>query len=128
MVARAEAGRHRWERTGSYFGPAANPSYPIGPTRGFAVHIVVEGVSLGRQVLRRHVNEQLSASASPSVQTLELFCECGGRSCSDRIVVGTEEYAELRAVVGRYLVTAAHGRAEAAEGTGYAVVDGLGAR
>jgi hypothetical protein len=69
--------------------------------------------SFGRQVLRRYVNDRICDGAEGGGQMLELFCECGGRRCADRVRLSADEYAAARAVPGRLVVAASHAGAGA---------------
>ena len=86
-------------------------------------------VSLGRQALRRDVNSRISAAGAvgDGAQTVEVFCECGRRRCSDRIRIATGAYDEIAASAARFVVTAGHEEAGAEElvsrHDGYAVVE-----
>lgn len=47
----------------------------------------------------RSVNQELSSLNSrltTLTDTLEIVCECGTRSCTDRIPIGTDEYERAR--------------------------------
>jgi hypothetical protein len=86
------------------------------------------GVSLGRQALRRDVNTRISAvGAGDGTQTVVVFCECGRRRCADRIRIETRGYQEILASAARFVVTAGHEEVEAEElvgrHDGYVVVE-----
>jgi hypothetical protein len=84
-------------------------------------------VSVGRQALRREVNERIRALQTEYASAqYEVFCECGRVRCNDRVVVAAEAYDELRRVPGRSLVKPAHAaQADRVVGTydGFVVVE-----
>jgi hypothetical protein len=43
-------------------------------------------------------------------EPLELICECEDGSCTDRVSISAEEFAELRAEDGLHLVAEGHSR------------------
>jgi hypothetical protein len=74
---------------------------------------VVEGpgsfqkVSVGRQALRRELNDRVCARRAEDAE-LEVLCECGRASCRDALVVPREVYEKLRRVPTRFLITHSH--------------------
>lgn len=85
-------------------------------------------VSVGRQALRREVNERIRALHREHASAqYEVFCECGRVRCNDRVLVAAEVYDELRRVPSCSLVKPAHAaRADRVVGTydGFVVVEG----
>jgi hypothetical protein len=65
-------------------------------------------VSVGRQALRRVVNERIRNDVGPGeAGTIYVFCECGRRRCSDRLEIPADDFDEtVRA--GRYVMAAGH--------------------
>lgn len=65
--------------------------------------------SIGRQALRREVNERSAerqaASGAPS---LDIFCECGLPRCSSRVTVEAASYDDVRRFPTRFLVAEGH--------------------
>jgi hypothetical protein len=88
---------------------------------------VTNDVSVGRQALRRSVNERISGlSLGSNAETVEVFCECGRRRCADRIRIATDVYEQVRTSVACFVVTAGHEESEAeliARNNGYLVVE-----
>jgi hypothetical protein len=89
---------------------------------------VTNGVSLGRQALRRDVNTRISAvGAGPDAETVDVFCECGRARCADRIRIETGAYAEILGSAAYFVVTAGHEATGAEEPVarqnGYVVVE-----
>jgi hypothetical protein len=83
-------------------------------------------VSIGRQVLRREVNERISEAGA---RMIEAFCECGLGGCSDRLTVAREDYEDVRRIPTRFLVKHAHASAEdrvVGEHDGFVVVEKFG--
>jgi hypothetical protein len=94
------------------------------------VEQVAAGVSLGRQVLRRHVNERVRADGPRDGTVIEVLCECGRVACADRIRIASDAYGDVAATPGRYLVSAAHASEEArfvGAANGYVVLERDGA-
>jgi hypothetical protein len=84
-------------------------------------------VSIGRQALRREVNERISEAGA---RRLEAFCECGLAGCSDRLTVDREGYEEVRRFPTRFLVKQGHASEQdrlVAEHDGFVVVEKFGA-
>ena len=68
-----------------------------------------DGVSFSRQVLRRKLNERLrNVTESRDDDTIDVFCECGRRTCSAQIRVGIGFYEGLVTSDRRYLVVQGH--------------------
>jgi hypothetical protein len=71
-----------------------------------------EKVSVGRQVLRRKLNDRLYARANGSTQELELFCECGRATCrantQDGLLIAPQVYEQLRRIPTRFLIKHRH--------------------
>jgi hypothetical protein len=88
---------------------------------------VTNGVSLGRQALRRDVNTRISGlGAESEAETVDVFCECGRSRCSDRIRIAMDAYEQVRTSAARFVVTAGHeepGAALIARNNGYVVVE-----
>jgi hypothetical protein len=57
-------------------------------------------------------------------ETLELICECGDTSCTERLSIPSSEYAQVREAAGRRVVVAGHERTcgVVARGDRYVVV------
>jgi hypothetical protein len=87
------------------------------------MEVVTNDVSLGRQRLRRQVNERIGARAEDG-DDIEIFCECGRRSCSARIRVAAVDYAAVLARDGRVVVVAEHSDRLVDSPLGYLVVSG----
>lgn len=70
---------------------------------------VANAASLGRQALRRSVNERIRAAIVGSASaSIELFCECGRVRCSDRLRLTADEYDRVLGASGRYVVLPGH--------------------
>jgi hypothetical protein len=66
-------------------------------------------VSVGRQALRREVNQRIRALHDPyGSKELEVFCECGRIGCAGRVAVAVQTYDELRLVPTHFLVKRGH--------------------
>ena len=69
-------------------------------------------VSVGRQVLRRKLNDRIHANANESTKELEVFCECGRATCrantQDRLLVAPQLYEQLRRIPTRFLIKHGH--------------------
>ncbi len=89
-----------------------------------------EKVSLGRQLLRREVNERSRLGASGAAE-LMILCECGRPRCADRFAVSTATYEELRRFPTHFAVKAGHDATDAerlvAEHDGFRVMEKYGA-
>jgi hypothetical protein len=92
-----------------------------------------EKLSLGRQLLRRAVNERSrSAAAEGAVATeLVVLCECGRPRCAERFAVSAATYDEVRRFPTHFAVRTGHEAAEAerlvAEHDGFRIVEKYGA-
>jgi hypothetical protein len=90
----------------------------------------LEKVSLGRQLLRREVNERARAAdlGAPEVVVL---CECGRPRCADRFAVSAATYEDARRFPTHFVVRTGHEAAEAerlvAEHDGFRIVEKYGA-
>ena len=62
-------------------------------------------VSVGRQVLRRELNDRISARNGR--HGLEVFCECGRAGCRDAVSARAGRYESLRRVPTHFLIGAA---------------------
>jgi hypothetical protein len=83
-------------------------------------------VSIGRQVLRREVNERICEAGG---QRIEAFCECGLAGCSDRLTVERDDYEDVRRIPTRFLVKQGHASEEdrlVGEHDGFVVVEKFG--
>ena len=70
---------------------------------------VSNGVSFGRQTVRRDVNTRiLSVTDSIGPASLEIFCECGRRLCADRLHIAPDLYEGVLGTPGQYVVTTHH--------------------
>jgi hypothetical protein len=68
---------------------------------------------VGRQVLRRELNDRLLARHNGSEEEFEVYCECGRAGCRDAVHVSPALYEKLRRVPTHFLIT--HGHAGVAE-------------
>jgi hypothetical protein len=86
---------------------------------------VTNGISRGRQALRRDVNQRISAGSDAEV--VEVFCECGHIRCANRIRIATHDYEQVRASAACFVVSAGHEETGADElvgrHNGYVVVE-----
>jgi len=89
-----------------------------------------EKLSLGRQLLRREVNERGRLAGGVPVE-LSVLCECGRPRCAERFTVSTATYDELRRYPTHFAVRTGHEAAEAerlvAEHDGFRIVEKYGA-
>jgi hypothetical protein len=70
---------------------------------------ISEDVSLGRQVLRRGVNDRMRAALEATgADSLEVFCECGRRLCATRVQVEAGFYQGVVASGRLFLVASGH--------------------
>ena len=67
----------------------------------------IQKVSVGRQVLRRELNDRIRARCVDESE-FEVFCECGRAGCRDGAVVTRELYETLRRVPTHFLVKRSH--------------------
>lgn len=66
-------------------------------------------VSVGRQALRREVNQRIAnLNAGWASDLLAVFCECGRARCADRVTVSSATYRELCRVPTHFLVKLGH--------------------
>lgn len=66
-------------------------------------------VSVGRQALRREVNERIATlNERWATDVFEVFCECGRARCADRVTVSAATFGELRRVPTHFLVKLGH--------------------
>jgi hypothetical protein len=66
---------------------------------------------IGENEVFRSVNEQvrsLTATLSPSSETMNVVCECGARSCTDQFEISRQDYAEVRADPTLFVVKPGH--------------------
>jgi hypothetical protein len=70
-------------------------------------HDAAQKVSVGRQALRREVNERMRAFHEQKA-SYEAFCECGRVRCNERVPLGAEAYDDVRRVPARSLVKLGH--------------------
>ena len=89
---------------------------------------VTNGISRGRQALRRDVNQRISeVGAGSDAAVVEVFCECGRIRCADRILIERHAYEQVRTSAAYFVVSAGHEEAGADElvtrHTGYVVVE-----
>ena len=69
----------------------------------------IETFSVGRQALRREVNERIrELDQDWGVDELDVFCECGHRSCIARVVIGRSLYDHVRRTRTHFIVTTDH--------------------
>jgi hypothetical protein len=76
-------------------------------TEVFAGPASFQKVSVGRQALRRQLNDRVSAR-HPGASEFEAFCECGRASCRDVLVVTRDVYEKLRPVPAELLIKHSH--------------------
>ena len=70
---------------------------------------VTNGISRGRQALRRDVNKRISGvGAGSDAEVVEIFCECGRIRCADRIRIATHAYEQVRTSAACFVVSAGH--------------------
>ena len=92
-----------------------------------------EKLSLGRQLLRREVNERSRLAAAEGAVPTELVvrCECGRPRCAEHFAVPTATYDELRRFPTHFAVRTGHEATEAerlvAERDGFRIVEKHGA-
>jgi hypothetical protein len=68
----------------------------------------VQKVSVGRQVLRRELNDRLQARHDGSEGEFEIYCECGRAGCRDAVRVTPAIYEKLRRVPTHFLIKRRH--------------------
>jgi hypothetical protein len=65
--------------------------------------------SVGRQVLRRKINERLhDAADATDSNTIDVCCECGGRTCGAQIRVAVDLYESVVTSARLFLVAEGH--------------------
>ncbi|MBA2384361.1 MAG: hypothetical protein H0V68_06835 [Actinobacteria bacterium] len=64
-------------------------------------------VSVGRQVLRRELNDRLRARYLGE-REFAVFCECGRAGCRDEVVVTPDRYETLRRAPTHFLIKRSH--------------------
>ena len=76
-------------------------------TKEFTGPASFQKVSVGRQVLRRELNDRVSRlnGAEPEFKVL---CECGRASCRDGVVLPRIVYEQLRSVPTQFLIKDSH--------------------
>jgi hypothetical protein len=67
-----------------------------------------EKVSVGRQVMRRSVNDRMRARHSGSEEAFDVFCECGRAICHDGAYVTADLYDRLRRLPTHFLISYRH--------------------
>ncbi len=95
-------------RTPVVLRPVANPSVPSLTKLGVCV-TSNDSVSVGRQALRRKVNERLRETADrPDSDTVDVFCECGGRLCAAQLRIAADLYERVVSSGRLFLVAEGH--------------------
>jgi hypothetical protein len=91
-----------------------------------------DGVSVGRQVLRRALNDRIRGRRTCSTQVV-LYCECGRASCrdghQDGLLVEVEVYDRARRVPTHFLIKDCHavaGERVVERGEGFLIVEKFG--
>jgi hypothetical protein len=70
---------------------------------------VTNEVSVGRQALRRSVNERIRSTIERNESaSIDVFCECGRVRCSDRLQLAIDEFDGVLGTPGRYVVLPGH--------------------
>ena len=95
------------------------------------VLVPVDRAEIVHQVLRREVNERISAlprkRANPEAAEVNVCCECVRGSCVGRVVLTVAEYEAIRRFPTRFVVKEGHevagGERIVGEGAGYVVVE-----
>jgi hypothetical protein len=88
--------------------PVANPSFSSLRSQGVRV-TGKDGTSVGRQVLRRKVNDRLRQAADRTDSDLiDVFCECGGRLCAAQVRIAADLYEGLVMSTRLFLVAEGH--------------------
>ncbi len=71
--------------------------------------VEIGAFSVGRQALRREVNERIrELDQDWGVDELDVFCECGHRSCTARVVIGRSLYDHVRRTLTHFIVRTEH--------------------
>jgi hypothetical protein len=69
---------------------------------------VANDISFGRQALRRSVNTRIRSVIDwAETETIDVFCECGGARCVERIELPIADF-DASVASGRYLVFVGH--------------------
>jgi hypothetical protein len=70
---------------------------------------VANEVSVGRQALRRSVNERIRSTIDRGESdAIEVFCECGRIRCADRLRLALDEFDDVLGTPGWYVVVPGH--------------------
>ena len=77
-------------------------------TAAVAAPASFQKVSVGRQVLRRELNDRARARRDGAEAEFEVFCECGRAGCRDGVIVTTSMYETLRRVPTHFLIKRDH--------------------
>jgi hypothetical protein len=83
------------------------PASEFDATKVFDGPASFQKVSVGRQALRRELNDRASVRHALDSE-LEVFCECGRASCRDGLVVARDVYEKLRRVPTHFLIMRSH--------------------
>ena len=67
-----------------------------------------EKVSIGRQVIRREVNDRIRARYDGDQEEFEVFCECGRAICGHAAHVTADLYDKLRRLPTQFLISYSH--------------------
>jgi hypothetical protein len=67
-----------------------------------------EKVSIGRQAIRREINDRIRARHDGDQEEFEVFCECGRAICGDAAYVTADLYDKLRRVPTHFLISYSH--------------------
>jgi hypothetical protein len=86
------------------------------------------------EALFRQINdrlEHLNHSFAPITGTVEIVCECGDRTCIERIILPLDQYETARADPTQYVVAPGHDDPSdiervASRGDGYAIINKQG--
>ena len=70
---------------------------------------VANEASVGRQVLRRSVNERIRSTVEwNEPDSIDIFCECGRVRCSDRLQIAVDDFDEIVGTPGWFVVLPGH--------------------
>jgi hypothetical protein len=70
---------------------------------------MADGVTVGRQALRRMVNARLYRTVEAGMSgTINVFCECGRRACADRVQINVTTYESVLKTAGQHVITPRH--------------------
>lgn len=83
------------------------PAAEFDATKVFDGPASFQKVSVGRQALRRELNDRVSARHAVDSE-FEVFCECGRASCREDLVVARDVYEKLRRVPTYFLIKQSH--------------------